>query len=136
MLNLDTHVLLEAVAGRLSASETRLLRNDRWSVSAIVLWEIAKLAQLGRIEVDLDDAEVVRTLARVQVWPITARSRAPPPGSMSRAIPPTADRRHQPRPSRAARDPRPHAAAVAGGSARLVSMSLPGHPPGTRLPLG
>jgi PIN domain nuclease of toxin-antitoxin system len=29
------------------------------------------LAQLGRIEVDLDDAEVVRTLARVQVWPLT-----------------------------------------------------------------
>ncbi len=71
MLNLDTHVLLHAVAGRLSAAETRLLRSDRWSISAIVLWEIAKLAQLGRIEVDLDDAEVVRTLARVQLWPIT-----------------------------------------------------------------
>jgi PIN domain nuclease of toxin-antitoxin system len=26
--------------------------------------------RLGRIEVDLDDAEVVRTLARVQLWPI------------------------------------------------------------------
>ena len=64
-------MLLEAVAGRLSSSEIRLLRRDRWSISAIVLWEIAKLAQLGRIEVDLDDAEVVRTLARVQVWPIT-----------------------------------------------------------------
>ena len=36
--------------GRLSASETRLLRSDRWSISAIVLWEVAKLAQLGRIE--------------------------------------------------------------------------------------
>ena len=71
MLNLDTHVLLHAVAGRLSPSETRLLRHDRWSISAIVLWEIAKLAQLGRIEVDLDDAEVVRTLARVHLWPVT-----------------------------------------------------------------
>ena len=40
-------------------------------MSAIVLWEIAKLAQLGRIVVDLDDAEVVRTLARVHLWPIT-----------------------------------------------------------------
>src|SRR6266481_1023973 len=55
MLNLDTHVLLHAVAGRLSPSETRLLRHDRWSISAIVLWEIAKLAQLGRIEVDRDE---------------------------------------------------------------------------------
>ena len=71
MLNLDTHVLLHAVAGRLSAVEARLLRNDRWSISAIVLWEIAKLAQLGRIEVDLDDPEVVRTLARVHLWPVT-----------------------------------------------------------------
>ena len=71
MLNLDTHVLLHAVAGHLSPAESRLLRRDQWSISAIVLWEIAKLAQLGRIEVDLDDADVVRTLARVHVWPVT-----------------------------------------------------------------
>ena len=36
-----------------------------------MLWEIAKLAQLGRIAVDLDDADVVRVLARVHVWPVT-----------------------------------------------------------------
>jgi len=71
MLNLDTHVLLHAVAGRLLPAEERLLRNDRWSISAIVIWEIAKLAQLGRIEVDLDDADVVRTLSRIHVWPLT-----------------------------------------------------------------
>jgi PIN domain nuclease of toxin-antitoxin system len=59
------------VAGRPSPGELRLLENDQWSISAIVLWEIAKLAQLGRIDVDLDDAEVVRTLARIHVWPIT-----------------------------------------------------------------
>ena len=71
MLNLDTHVLLHAVAGRLSARETELLRAEQWSISAIVLWEFAKLAQLGRIVVDLDDADVVRTLSRVHVWPVT-----------------------------------------------------------------
>ena len=71
MLNLDTHVLLHAVGGRLSARESRLLETNRWSISAIVLWEIAKLGQLGRIELDLDDPEVVRTLARIHVWPIT-----------------------------------------------------------------
>ena len=71
MLNLDTHVLLYAVTGALRPRETRLLSADRWSVSAIVLWEIAKLAQLGRIVVDLDDADVVRALARVHVWPLT-----------------------------------------------------------------
>src|SRR5579864_2485425 len=71
MLNLDTHIFLHAVAGRLTAREDRLLRGDRWSISAIVLWEIAKLAQLGRIAVDLDDAEVVRVLSAVHVWPVT-----------------------------------------------------------------
>jgi PIN domain nuclease of toxin-antitoxin system len=71
MLNLDTHVLLHAVAGSLTAREDGLLRRDRWSISSIVLWEIAKLAQLGRIEVDLQDADVVRVLSSVHVWPIT-----------------------------------------------------------------
>ena len=71
MLNLDTHVLLHAVTGTLTVRETRLLRNNPWSISGIVLWEVAKLAQLGRIEVDLDDAEVLRVLSAIQVWPIT-----------------------------------------------------------------
>ena len=71
MLNVDTHVLLYAVTGALRPRERRLLGADRWSISAIVLWEIAKLAQLGRISVDLDDVEVVRALARIHVWPLT-----------------------------------------------------------------
>ena len=71
MLNLDTHVLLHAVAGRLLPRERRLLEADRWSISAIVLWEIAKLAQLGRIEGDLGDPDVARALARIHVWPLT-----------------------------------------------------------------
>lgn len=71
MLNLDTHVLLHAVTGQLRPAELRRLGNDTWSISAIVLWEIAKLAQLGRIAVDLDDPEVVRVLARLHVWPLT-----------------------------------------------------------------
>ena len=71
MLNLDTHILLFALAGDLRPRERELLQSDRWSISAIVLWEIAKLAQLGRIETDLEDAEVVRALSSVHVWPIT-----------------------------------------------------------------
>ena len=50
MLNLDTHVLLHAVAGDLTRREGALLGADSWSISAIVIWEIAKLAGLGRIE--------------------------------------------------------------------------------------
>jgi len=71
MLNLDTHVLLHAVAGTLKPHEARLLAAENWSISAIVLWEVAKLAQLGRVAIDLDDPEVVQTLARVHVWPLT-----------------------------------------------------------------
>lgn len=71
MLNLDTHVLLFALAGELNRRETALLSRDTWSVSAIVIWEIEKLAELGRIDVDLDDPELVRTLARIPIWPLT-----------------------------------------------------------------
>lgn len=72
MLNLDTHILLYSVTGALRTGEDVLLRAHPWSISAIVLWEIAKLAQLGRIEIDLDDPHVVRALSAVHVWPITA----------------------------------------------------------------
>ncbi len=71
MLNLDTHILLYAVTGDLTKGESGLLRREPWSISAIALWEIAKLAQLGRIEIDLDDPHVVRALGAVHVWPIT-----------------------------------------------------------------
>ena len=71
MLNVDTHVLLYAVTGALNPAERRLLGSHPWSISAIVLWEIAKLAQIGRIDIDLEDAEVIRVLARVHVWPLT-----------------------------------------------------------------
>ena len=71
MLNLDTHILLFALAGELTRRETALLSRDTWSVSAIVLWEIAKLAELGRIDVDLDDTQLARILARIPIWSLT-----------------------------------------------------------------
>jgi PIN domain nuclease of toxin-antitoxin system len=71
MLNLDTHVFVHALAGELTRPEEAILRDDAWSISAIVPWEIGKLTELGRIEVDLDDAELGRTLARIHIWPLT-----------------------------------------------------------------
>ena len=71
MLNLDTHILLHALGGELTRRESALLGRDSWSISAIVLWEIAKLAELGRIEADLDDPALTRALARVHLWPLT-----------------------------------------------------------------
>jgi PIN domain nuclease of toxin-antitoxin system len=70
MLNLDTHVLLFALDGSLTPGERKLLASEPWGISAIVLWEIAKLAQLGRIEIDLRSVEFSRIFARVQVWPL------------------------------------------------------------------
>lgn len=71
MLNLDTHILLHALAGRLKPKERKLLASDTWSISAIVLWEICKLAQLGRVSIDVEDREVGRTLRRIHTWPLT-----------------------------------------------------------------
>ena len=70
MLNLDTHILVFALRGELSPRELALLSENRWSISAIVLWELAKLIQLGRLDMDLDDREVVRVLSRIHRWPI------------------------------------------------------------------
>jgi len=70
MLNLDTNIFLVAVGGALRPSEEQLLARNGWSISAIVLWELAKLVQLGRVDLDLDDREVIRVLSRVRVWPI------------------------------------------------------------------
>jgi len=71
VLVLDTHVLVYALAGELTRRERDVLSRDEWSISAISLWELAKLVQLGRVEMDLESADVVRALARVHTWPIT-----------------------------------------------------------------
>ena len=70
MLNLDTHMVIHALSGTLLPTESALLTGNRWSISAIVLWELAKLAQLGCVELDVDDREVARALNRLHVWPI------------------------------------------------------------------
>ncbi|HZZ43239.1 MAG TPA: type II toxin-antitoxin system VapC family toxin [Tepidisphaeraceae bacterium] len=71
MLNLDTHILLFAITDELTAKERKLLSNHEWSISAIVLWEISKLAQLGRISLDVDDPELTRIFSSIHTWPIT-----------------------------------------------------------------
>lgn len=70
MLNLDTHILLFALDGSLTPAERKLLSSEPWGVSAIVLWEVAKLAQLGRVAVDVASPEFTRVFARVHVWPL------------------------------------------------------------------
>ena len=70
MLNLDTHVLIHALAEKLTARERALLSKQPWSISSIVLWELAKLSQLGRIDLDIDSPDVDLMLTRIHVWPL------------------------------------------------------------------
>ncbi len=70
MLNLDTHILLFALSGALRKREHQLLVEAEWCISSIVLWEIAKLSQLGRISLDLNDPIVENVLAGVHIWPL------------------------------------------------------------------
>src|SRR5258708_31955286 len=71
MLNLDTHMLLFALQGTLTAREKKVLSHERWGISAIVLWEIAKLHQKDRITVGLDSPLLVSALARLHIWPVS-----------------------------------------------------------------
>lgn len=71
MLNLDTHILVFALTGALNKKEQELLSETPWSISAIVLWELSKLVQLGRIDVALEHSKVKRTLRRIHTWPLT-----------------------------------------------------------------
>jgi PIN domain nuclease of toxin-antitoxin system len=71
MISLDTHVLVHALAGSLTAREQRILSASEWGISAIVLWELAKLVQLGRLEMDLEDPHTQRMLSAIEVLPIT-----------------------------------------------------------------
>jgi PIN domain nuclease of toxin-antitoxin system len=71
MLNLDTHILLYALEGKLTPREIKRLERERWGISAIVLWEITKLYQKGRIAMGLDSPMLSRAIAAVEVWPIS-----------------------------------------------------------------
>jgi len=71
MLNLDTHVLLFALNGELTRGERAMLDRHEWSISAIVLWELCKLYQLGRISLDPSSTEFTDALQAVAVWPVT-----------------------------------------------------------------
>ena len=73
MLNLDTHIFVNALQDKLTISEHRLLVRHSWSISAIVLWELAKLAQLRRITIDISSPDFAVAFARVHIWPLDIR---------------------------------------------------------------
>ena len=70
MLNLDTHVVIYMFSGELTGREQALLAGEPLGISSIVLWEIARLRELGRISVGLEHAGFCRLLDRLHVWEI------------------------------------------------------------------
>lgn len=71
MLNLDTHILVLFLAGELSLAERRCVATHDLAISDIVFWELAKLVQMGRLEMDLDAAPFRSFLNTLTVIPIT-----------------------------------------------------------------
>jgi len=72
MLNLDTHILIKAFDGSLTPRERNVLAEDpEWAISAIVLWEVAKLYELGRIAYGLEHEAFAAALDQLHVLPIT-----------------------------------------------------------------
>ena|SRR3989442_1065309 len=71
MLNLDTHMFVALLRGDLSERETELVVREKLAVSDIVLWELAKLVQIGRLRMDLNDKEFRRALGRLTIIPIS-----------------------------------------------------------------
>jgi len=71
MLNLDTHILLYALSGKVTRHEKAVLARHQWGISSIVLWEIAKLSQKGRITVGLNSPALVHRLAKIEIWPVS-----------------------------------------------------------------
>ena len=70
MLNLDTHIVVHMFGGELTRAERKLLANEPLGISAIVLWEIARLHELNKISVGLEHAGFCRLLYHLHVWDI------------------------------------------------------------------
>jgi len=70
MLNLDTHIVIKLLDDALTVRELDLVIRSPLSISTMVIWEVAKLHQLGRISLAVEDEAFARFLSRVRVWPI------------------------------------------------------------------
>ncbi len=71
MLNLDTHMLVAMLKGELDGRETSLIAGTPLAISDIVLWELAKLNQIGRLVLDLNSAGFVDCLRTLTIFPVT-----------------------------------------------------------------
>ncbi len=70
MLNLDTHILIDFVRGMLTEKERPVVLSADLAISGIVLWEIAKLVELGRLALEMEDRRFISVVEQLQVIPI------------------------------------------------------------------
>ncbi len=70
MLNLDTHILIDLMIGHLSTTEENIVRKNDWCISGIVLWEIYKLNEIGRIKINFNNPEVTKFISSLTIYPI------------------------------------------------------------------
>lgn len=71
MLNLDTHILVAIIDDELSAVERDLVVHEQLAISDMVLWELAKLVQIGRLELNLDGVAFRRAMSYLNIIPIS-----------------------------------------------------------------
>jgi len=71
MLNLDTHILIAILNGDLTPREHELVVKNELAISDVVLWELAKLVQIGRLRMDFESSEFRQCLRQLTVLPIT-----------------------------------------------------------------
>lgn len=71
MLNLDTHMLVAVLVDDLRPRERRLVRREPLAISDVVLWELAKLIQLGRLVLDMESPEFRACLRQLTIIPIS-----------------------------------------------------------------
>lgn len=71
MLNLDTHILIYLLDGTLNARARQLVVHQPLAISDIVLWELAKLTQLGRISLNLQSPALLTVISQLTIFPIS-----------------------------------------------------------------
>jgi PIN domain nuclease of toxin-antitoxin system len=71
MLNLDTHMLVALFTGNLTGEERDCVVNQPWAISDIVLWELAKLNQKHRVQLNPDSPRLHAFLNSLTILPIT-----------------------------------------------------------------
>jgi PIN domain nuclease of toxin-antitoxin system len=64
-------MLIALLEGELRPAERACLLENEWAISDVVLWELAKLIDLGRLELDLDSREFRNCLGMLRIIPIS-----------------------------------------------------------------